>query len=948
MQSLQPGQIVKIRNRQWRIDSIYQNEILATTVDSYNNIEKCFYLPFEKIEYAEKNTPDISIVGSLNKQLLYINAYRMSLIHGTSPLLSMQRSNVIPTNFQLVPVIMALNSPRVRLLIADDVGLGKTIEAGLVLNELIARNLIRKILIICPANLREQWQEAMLTLFKLNFKIISTLHRKYLEKELPVGASPWEYFNRLITSIDYAKAKIHRNELLDHNWDMIVIDEAHSAARPHTSALNEKSTMLRWQLLERISLKTKHLMLLTATPHNGYTDSFASLIETLDVNAVDTVDKTKINRVIAVNHVCQRTRKQVQEWLKQEKENYNPFPDNIDKQEVRIKALSQNEERVFQNLNRYSNHMSERAAINTSQRYLLTFTLLHLIKRALSSPNSLRISLQNRINKLQSNNDESEIKENEAKVTVTEADNLENFTPEEAGHRLERTIFDKELIEYEINELQRIYDIAKKIRPTNDSKYKKLIKETLPELFNYFPKIIIFTRYKDTLDYLCNNLKNDLNGTLILNIHGQLNNKKRKEIFAQFGKVKEQRSILVATDCISEGINLQYLCSQVIHYELPWNPNRMEQRNGRVDRFGQPEDTVHLRTMIVDNSLDDMIMKSIIEKADHMKADYGFSPPFFSDESQIINHLIRAGKMPRTRKGLFEDPNQLTIFDQLPAPGAVASEYDEHIKNKMDQIKGESFYGQSNITLPDIERKLRETEKSVGSQEEIETFIKSGLNLLNCKWEQLENDVYKIDITDHRLNIPGVDNCIPRATFNKTFAAKHQDTVLIDLSHPLVSKLIQIVKQKSANDESFYGRTAYKGSDKITNTITVLKVLIRNVVETTPSSIVEEIITLGFDLYGKKIIDPLKMTEFEKSEPVFCKRTDDEVIEDLQEAFADNFWESHLTEIIEKRRQELIAERKRLIEGLHYSGELPEGLKGITDIKFAQYDILTVTVGYPV
>ncbi len=190
MNQFKTGQIVEIRKRLWRIDSIYKDELTATSIDSINNFQKRFYAPFEDIKLADTKLPSFDKIGELSKQKLLINAYRISLIHGSSPLLSLQRSTVIPVNFQLVPVVMALNSPRVRLLIADDVGLGKTIEAGLIINELIACQLVRRILVICPANLREQWQEALSTFFKLDFDIISSLHRKYLEKSLPIGLSP--------------------------------------------------------------------------------------------------------------------------------------------------------------------------------------------------------------------------------------------------------------------------------------------------------------------------------------------------------------------------------------------------------------------------------------------------------------------------------------------------------------------------------------------------------------------------------------------------------------------------------------------------------------------------------------------------------------------------------------------------------------------------------------
>ena len=946
MEIFKPGQIVKIRHRFWRIDSVFHNEISATSIDSYNSVEKRFYSPIEDIQLASTDRPDIKQIGSLEKQYLFLTSHQLSLIHGTSPLLSMQRSAIIPTNFQLVPVIMALNSPRVRLLIADDVGLGKTIEAGLIVNELIARHLIRKILIICPASLREQWQEAMRFLFKQDFRIISSLHRKYLEKELPIGASPWEYFNHLITSIDYAKTPAHRNELLSYNWDLVIVDEAHLGARPHLSAGGQHTTMYRWELLERISQKTKHLLLLTATPHNGYSDSFASLLEVLDVGAVRKEEKILILREKAIRHVCQRTRDDVKKWLASEPGSYNPFPEkDPDKKEVPIDLKYQAEQTVLQKLTQYANHMTERAFVHTEQRYMVTFLVLHLMKRAISSPHALRESLRNRINKLKSRIEEdTEIKNTEARTTIAESDQLESGSPDEAGRRLERTTFDRELIEYEIESLEKTLDVAKRISPKNDSKYQTLISTTLPELLKNSPKIILFTRYLDTVDYLKESMLKDYQNVKILTIHGEMNMEKRKDIFVEFGQA--EKAVLIATDCISEGINLQYLSSQIIHYELPWNPNRMEQRNGRVDRFGQPADQVHIRTMMVNNTLDEIILKHIIEKADRIRRDYGFSPPFLGDENQIVERLIRVGRTPNTR--FIDNTDQLSIFGSFSETDINQVDLESDIREQMEKIRDESFYGQSHITLPDIERKLRETEKTIGSEESIGLFIRSSLNLFNCPIEKSNEKTVSIHITDQRLLSPGMDKVIPEATFDKTYAAKHPGVELIDISHPLVSRLIQILKQQSTIEKEHYGRTAYKGSSHIKHTIAILKVLVRYVVNTTPNSIVEEIIPVGFRLFSKEILSDVLIHDFETEDPKPIPRTDDEVREDLAEVFSESDWEKALQEKIETNRRQMIIERQNLIDRLDYSDELPEWLNGVTDIQFARYDILTITLGYPV
>lgn len=956
MSQFKTGQIVEIRKRLWRIDSIYKNELTATSIDSINNFQKRFYAPLEDIKLADTKLPSFDKIGELSKQKLLINAYRISLIHGSSPLLSLQRSTVIPVNFQLVPVVMALNSPRVRLLIADDVGLGKTIEAGLIINELIARQLVRRILIICPANLREQWQEALSIFFKLDFEIISSLHRKYLEKSLPIGLSPWEYFPKLITSVDYAKTKANKNEILNHDWDLVLIDEAHLCARPHLSS-NYSITMQRWELLKAIYPKTKHLLLLTATPHNGYTDSFSSLIKALDMQADSENNLNFINREKAKKHVCQRRRIDVEEWLADEGSNFNPFPKR-DKKEIHIKSLSNHEVKIYKKLNYYGQEIMKLIDVK-NVRYIAQFTILHFLKRSLSSPYALKKSLINRINKLKIINDEPELKINDIRTLITEIDNFENITSEEAYLRFEGTTISQQVSELEIKILTEIYNEVIKIKPSNDTKYIKLIKEIVPELFNYANKIIIFTRYKDTLNYLQTNLEKDTPNTKILSIFGEMNAAQRKEVFSKFEEAK--KAILIATDCISEGMNLQYLCSQIIHYELPWNPNRLEQRNGRVDRFGQPEKEVHLRTIIVDGTLDENILEKIIERSDHIREEFGFSPPFFNNENDIIKYLVNVGKVPDTRNKRGEirpESSQLSIFDintekeelQQNSNAVNKEDLEEEIffNQQITKIKNESFYGQTDIRLPDIEKKLKQTENTFGKKEEIENFIRSGLQLFGCSIQKKKDQVFMISLNDKRLLLPGRSAQMDDVTFDKNYAARNPKVELIDLSHPLVNRLVQLLKQQIyLETSSHYGRIAYKISHSIDKPVAIFKVLVRCVVETEPTSIIEEILTLGFYIYQEEILSSQNVELFEKSEPLQGNRTTTEVKEDIQEVFNNKYWEKELSEMIDNYLKKIKEERNNLLETFDNTN-LPDWLQGVTDVSYASHDILTLTMGYPV
>jgi len=740
---------------------------------------------------------------------------------------------------------------------------------------------------------------------------------------------------------------------LNYAWDLVIIDETHLCARPHAEFSSQTAKMQRWGLLNAISKKTKHLVLLTATPHNGYTDSFASLLDVLDINATDKNNPVFIDKNKAKKHVCQRRRCDIMQWLKEEGSGFNPFPEREAK-EVRIETLSRIEIAVHKRLKNYSQELLKLTRFLGFQ-YAVQFTILHFMKRALSSPEALRISLQNRIKKLNeklsSKSIEKEINDKEALSYITESDILEDVTTEEAHRRIEQTTFGEQVNAAEIKMLTEILEDARKIKPQGDSKYTRLIKTTVPELFGYSPKIIIFTRYKDTLDYLSKNLTKSFSDVRVITIYGDMKSGERKEKFKEFESA--EKAILVATDCISEGMNLQYLCSQVIHYELPWNPNRLEQRNGRVDRFGQPEDVVHIRTMIVDRTLDDDILERIIERADRIKAEFGFSPPFFNDEADIINRLVKAGKTPRTRRRRKEDdPSQLRLFDIIQDKDTAEQtdeEFDreeESMRRQLEQIKNDSFYGQTDIRLPDIERKLRETENTIGKKEEIEKFIISSLSLFNCDVKQKNEKVYSIRLNNKKLILPDGEDYIENCTFDKNYAAKNPGTELLDLSHPLVSRLVQMLKQQAYLNDNQYGRTAYKISDTIAKPIAILKVLVRYVVGTEQPSVIEEIATIGFNIYEENILPAEKVEEFESSNPLPGNRTISEFREDMQEIFTNRYWEKAIRDIIDTNKQKMIEERKHLIETLSYE-ELPAWVKGVTDLSYASHDIITVTIGYP-
>jgi len=930
----------------WRVDGQDGNILYATAMDGLEEQHR-FYLPLEQPTPGRLPLPAPECIGFPQAQELMLRAHRLSLLHGTAPFLSLQRSRVIPTNYQLVPVILALDQPRVRMLLADDVGLGKSIEAGLVITELMARGLARRLLIICPASLREQWRETLEYFFHIEARIMSARHRRGMEKELPVGANPWEFYSAFIVSVDYAKTPAIKNQILEVPWDIVVIDEAHQVAKPHQTGPDHKVRMDRWELAKAIasSPKVRHLLLLTATPHNGYTDSFASLLGLLDVDAVSGPEHNpNIRREIAKHHVVQRRRKDVEEWFRREGRE-SVFPER-DQDEVVIQP-SDVERSVIQEVERYGELVLEHAQdAPVPIRILARWTVLHLHKRALSSPEALRRSLRNRreglLRRLKGLAEEDVgLPPEVARANVLDEDTGERLDSEEAGQRAERlAVGEQAALEAELRALDELMAKAKKVTPKKDAKLQHLLKNLLRERLRYHPKVIIFTRYRDTMEYVTKQIKKSrrYTDTQVITLHGGLNERQRRERFLEFERAA--KAVIVATDAISEGINLQHACCQIIHYELPWNPNRLEQRNGRVDRFGQREPKVIIRTLVMDETLDAAILKVLVEKARRIREDYGFAPPYFGDEANILELIREHGLKIRPK------PRQLSFFENVVA--ARPEVKDPFSPEVLERIQEESFYGQTNIRLPDIERRLRETWEAVGSPEEVRAFMISALNRFGCSVSENGDGTLRIVLTRPDLRLPGVGEVIERVTFDPKIGLEDPDVTVLDLGHPLVRRLIDVVKREAFREGEYHGRTAVVVTPDVKEVTAVYHVLARYVVHTEPPHIIEELFLVAMPVYGDGILDPEATRHLLQARLSPRTLTDAEAQEVLADALNRPDLETLLSVQVEARRQTLAQERRELRERLaEGAGEAARRLEGIDELTIGSWDLLAVKVWWP-
>jgi superfamily II DNA or RNA helicase len=941
---LRPGQIVEMRKRLWRIDEFDNYELHATPINGDFDDKRVFLRDIEDIKLAELEKISSELVGDFQAQRMLQYAYRFDLMHGSAPFLSLQRSAVIPYNYQLVPLILALEKPTARILIADDVGLGKTIEAGLIISELIQRGKIKRILILTPANLKEQWQESLDYFFHLDAKIISSLTRKEFEKQLPAGANPWQYFQIVIASFDYAKAPEVKHLIMEQKWDLLLMDEVHICAMPHATQRSQKQ-MRRYELLKHLGAKIPNVLLLTATPHNGYTDSFSSILEVLNKEIVIRhSDHIRLDKQAAKFNVCQRNRKKLEEWYKQQ-DKPSPFPQRQASEVFVDVTKSKKFNDCFEAVLDYGDNLLAKNQESTKLYNIATWVAFHLQKRAISSPLALIRSIENRVNSIDDNKGGEESDEDILSGCVQDLFYEERITDEMASSRLDKELMD----ENEKIKLAEIYKLAKAIKPTDDIKLQSLKNEVLPKLFVFDNKVIIFTKYKDTLDYLQENLSASNFDVLI--IHGDYSFRKRQEVFLKFEL--STKAVLIATDVISEGLNLQRLSSCIIHYELPWNPNRLEQRNGRVDRIGQLKETVQIRTFVLDKTLDKDILDLLITKANRIRHDRGYSAAYFGDEDYIKSVLDEANlrsKQRRKKPVAYQGP---TLFDETPfnqVRTAVKKSIDsEEDARRLKKIDDESFYDSLNIDLPEIDKRISETVSIVGSRTDVEIFVKTTCSFFNSVIKERKDGFQDIILNDQRLVLSKYGNKLEKITFDTEVGLTHPDAIVLEIGHPFVRRLIELVKSEFFGKNERYGRNAFYFSEQASSVCFIFNVLVRFTVGLHEKRVMEELLTIGIDGFTNSLIDE---TEVRSMVPAITTESIDEkhFKEYLEHALSIPDFTKILNKKIEERRLKLIKERQELYKKIikeAASGNDDKWFDEIIYIDNAGSDILTISIVLP-
>lgn len=945
--NLRPGMLINMRRRMWRVEGVEGGILTATPIDDLGAPRQRFLASIERPEPAVIEPPSLESFGDSTLHTMFLRAIRLDALHGTAPFLSLQRISVVPDEYQLVPLLMALRQQPVRLLIADTIGTGKTIEAGVIIKELLARNQARSVLIVVPAVLREQWHQQMRDLFYLDFEIISSDTRKKLERSIPPGADPWSYFDRLIVSIDYAKADHVRQDVLKREWDIVVVDEAHNAARPHSDT-GRRSDMERWEFVRRLADRAKHLLLLTATPHNGYTDSFCSLLEMLsEYLVIDSDSNVRPNKERGMLHVCQRTRDNIQDWFKEQGKRY-PFPQRESQEETEVPVrLDRKYMELLYRLDEVLECVEKHVQLSRMLQPI-QWLRLHLHRRALSSPEALKISLRNRIERLQAEEteDQQQLVEQEAELalsSLTDRVTGDADTEDETDRRTDAVALhiDREL------QLKYFGDILKdleKFSPSDDRKLAKLRDEVIPSLLAKADRqtparVIVFTRYKDTLEYLRRSLSEHRGRDYeVFVLHGDMSEAMREDQFGRFAQ--SERAVLLATDVISEGLNLQAASCMIVNYDIPWNPNRIEQRIGRVDRFGQRAPVVYVRTLYCQGTQDDDVIELFVRKFERIRRDLGTTPPLFTSE-ETLKRLIRRRRARRGKSAVQEGP---TLFDEL-------EDEDLFINQAVGRIKQDGFYGHTSIRLSEVTERLEQAHARFGSPDRIRHFIIEGLRSCGCSVEQRGDGLYRVRVTNPRLKVPGLPDELDQVVLDPALTQFYPQAEVLDVGHPLVRRLTAVIRERAMSSREC-ARVSGWYAEGLDRTLLLGHGLLRAVARTRPQTLLEEVVTFGVSS-GLKGISVLTLDEArdyferEKSDRSVDRK---EALERVKRLYDSPEWKQSEQKAVEDTVEALRDYRRKIKEELVASGEFRSDeswLDGFDDIELIGFDLYCLTLLLP-
>ena len=615
-----PGSLVSARGREWVVLTGSSAETLRVRpVTGTDEDRTLIHLPLEiePVGEAKFPLPSAHQLGGHDSALLLRDALLLSLRRGAGPFRSFGQISVEPRAYQLVPLLMALKLDPVRLLIADDVGVGKTIEALLIARELLDRGDIDRTVVLCPPHLVDQWVTELEVRFHIRAAAVTAQSTRRLERGIPPGVSIFSEYQHTVVSLDYVKTRERRDHFLQACPDFVIVDEAHTCAS--AGQLRHQ----RRELLQGLAGNaSRHLVLLTATPHSGDDAAFYRLLGLLgpDFERISEATGTARERLRdrLARHFVQRRRPDIAEW-----HEGRIFP-RRETRELTYK-LTGAWEAFFNDVLEYCAEVVETGAGNELRERLNFWGTLALLRCTGSSPLAAVLALRTRAGEDLGDEAREDLLD---RIFDGDGDALvaDDVEPPVGGDSpaLARLIAQAESLAGQSGD--------PKLR-TASLHVAELVKEG----FN----VVVFCRFIATAHYVARHFRENLKGFAVDAVTGEMAPEERQARVQRIGATEGAR-VLVTTDCLSEGVNLQDYFDAVVHYDLSWNPTRHEQREGRVDRFGQPSKTVRATLLYGDNPIDGAVLQVILRKAARIREELGVPVPVPDEGHSLTQALLKA------------------------------------------------------------------------------------------------------------------------------------------------------------------------------------------------------------------------------------------------------------------------------------------------------------------
>ncbi len=725
-----PGDLVSARGREWVVlpETRQPNLLKLRPLGGAEDDATLIYVPLEPEQPtpARFKLPDPQKPGSQEAALLLRDALRLKLRAGAGPFRSFGNIRIEPHVYQLVPLLMALKQNIVRLLIADDVGVGKTIEAGLIARELIDRGEIKQLAVICPPHLCEQWQKEFSEKFNIEAQIVRTSTVTRLERELRPDESIFETQPYTIVSLDYIKSDRRRDDFLRTCPEFVIVDEAHTCTQSDTNARHQ-----RYQLLKGLAENTSRrgMVFLTATPHSGDDAAFHNLLSMLDrkfsqLADMPDDDQRRALREELAAYFVQRRRGDIVQW-----QNDAKFPTR-ESQEATYR-LTGDWGNLFNDVLTYARTIVQRAETGAKlQQRMSWWAALALMRCLSSSPAAALLALRTRLHATENKSEQAKIdnldkmaKEVVMDETAEDSLSLSDGIPAGAIESPE-----------DADTLRQLIERANALRGPDQDPKLQILCDKVQQLVESGYRPVIFCRFISTAYYVGEELKKLLpeNKTRVEVITGALTSDQREERVEVLGDMEESViPVLVATDCLSEGINLQHYFNAVVHYDLTWNPTRHEQREGRVDRCEQRSKTVRALMIYGENNpVDGAVLRVILKKADKIRKELGVAVPLPADNNKVIDAIMKTVLLSKT--------DASGVKQEVLHFGDTETEVDGLWRTTRDKMT-RTVFAQRRLKPNEVFPEWKKSVSVLGTERDVARFVSLSAQRLGAPLDKREN-----------------------------------------------------------------------------------------------------------------------------------------------------------------------------------------------------------------